>query len=136
MKIKIELNLDKVLIEEAGDFLIEAEAEETILKIIGFKKQCDEALNNIAEKVGKTLAEAKRDQIQGDDIVIKLAGYKYKVDSSKVKPSFAKESTVNYKRYYPKVENIELFLNKYGNLPEGVENIDRKPTIMIKRGKK
>lgn len=123
---------EKDLIVKDGDkFLISKEGEKSLIKFLEFLKKVREIEEKLKELLKEKMKKEKITKVEGERVKIirRFFGQKYKVKE----PELVKQMGFGKVREYvlPDNEAIEVYLEKTGQLPEGIELNDKRQERVI-----
>lgn len=133
MKI-IKINPDNIVLwkEEAGKLFFKKEAEEQLLKLLELKKQIDEAIEEVKEKIkeaGEKTLGIEFKGVIGENIKVinRYYGAKYEIEDEELARPFIKE----VKKFVLDTKKVEEFEKENGDLPDGIRYTKREQKLSI-----
>lgn len=131
---KIVIDTDEILLDanSAGEFVLKAEAEEHLVRLIEVKEKVDKVLDAVKKKLEKqgTDVNPHFSGVRGDRVKVGYSahGAMYSVgDIDKIPQEFY---TVK-KSYSLRSADIKRFVTENKKLPDGVIENDRKKSVSI-----
>lgn len=137
-KITINLKELKSLRKKGAEIFITPEAENGLLKLLEMKDEIEEAISETKKNIEKEALKRNKNfsSIRGDKVKIQYRafGQRFFIDESKLDQVPKEVYDKQVKTYFKiKTKEIEKFVKERGNLPIGVNEIDRKKSISISK---
>ncbi len=132
--VKLDEKQLEMIVKKGDRFLVSKEGEEALVKFYEAKKKFEEAEERLKELLKKEMSKLKITRVDGEKIrlIKRFFGSRFKVKD----PEMAKQTGFGKVKEYvsPDVEAIEMFIEKEGKLPEGIEfNEERQEQVVINK---